>query len=122
MTDNVRIFKFRSDSDPTTLYETRLFPDGGVSCECRGWKNHSKCWHTALAREGRASNYEYLGKLPLLKRLDVRAALAEGDTETAIEIVFEVYPSLTRDEAVDLVDEVSNDSRDDDEPDHALPQ
>jgi hypothetical protein len=118
-----KIFKFRSESDPTTSpHETRQFEDGNVVCSCRGFLNHNKCWHAAAVRKGRASNVEHLANVPLQRRLAIRACVAEGDHETAIETVLELFPAATRDEAVDVVTEITNDFGESDDPDRALPQ
>lgn len=109
MDEEPKIFRFRSDSNPAITHETRQHANGAVDCSCRGWQNHSKCWHVDKVKSGQATNFEYLGTLPLLKRVDVRAAVDQGNFETAVEIVFEVYPTLTRDEAVDLVQTIAAD-------------
>lgn len=117
-----KIYNFRSESDPTaTPYETRQFEDGAVVCDCRGFRHHNKCWHVTAVKEGRATNLEHLGNVPLSRRLAIRAAVAEGDDETAIETVLELFPSLTRDEAVDIVNEATTDFGESDAVDRTLP-
>src|SRR5687768_15174015 len=101
MDEYPRVFKFRSDSSPDTVHEARLYENGAVDCTCRGFVHHSKCWHADKVRSGQATNFEHLGKLPLLKRIDIRAALDRCDDEAAIDIVHNLYPSLTLQEAVD---------------------
>ena len=33
----LKVWTFRSDSDPDVRYQTLQYTDGNTSCECRGW-------------------------------------------------------------------------------------
>ena len=117
-----KIYQFRSESSPTaTPYETRQFEDGVVTCNCRGFTHHDKCWHVTAVREGKATNLEHLGNVPLSRRLAIRQAVAEGDDEGAIETALELWASMTRDEAVDIVESVTSDWGSNEIIDEALP-
>jgi hypothetical protein len=44
--DAAMIFTFRSGSDPNRTYETLLFSDCYMSCNCKGWVFKKSCTHT----------------------------------------------------------------------------
>lgn len=99
-----RAFSFPSKSNPAApLHVATVHADGTVDCNCHAGSRGKACWHLAealrLAREGRR----------LVSATDaagIRRLMDEDAHESAIERALELFPSMTRDEAVDLVDEI----------------
>lgn len=42
-------FTYQSVSNPAITHTTIRWVDGFVSCNCRGWATHKKCWHSGDA-------------------------------------------------------------------------
>lgn len=100
-----KIFEFPSKSDPTrSPHRARLFEDGHIVCECMGFLHHNKCWHVEAVRAKPIGFRD--PQITLVDRADIQQAVAEGDYETAFEIVAKIFPSITRDEGIDLVDQI----------------
>jgi hypothetical protein len=55
-----RVWTFTSDSNPATQYETLLYADGSLSCNCPGWTRRlaadgsRSCKHTRAVDMGQA--------------------------------------------------------------------
>lgn len=102
----MKTYLFKSKTNPDDPpHRTTVHDDGTVSCSCRGFLTPKGCWHVERVKEGVTGRTEAT-PLSFADLARVRAALAEGDDEGAIETVFELFPSMTRDEAVDLVHEI----------------
>lgn len=43
------IGSYESSSSPGTMYQVRCSPSGEVTCNCKGWIFHKKCWHLTAA-------------------------------------------------------------------------
>jgi hypothetical protein len=100
-----KIFEFPSKSDPSrSPHRTRLFEDGGIVCECMGFQQHNKCWHLEAVRNKPIGYRD--PRISISDKHDVREAIAEGDDETGAEILFKIFPSATRDEIIDLMDQI----------------
>jgi len=44
------IARHPSRSQPGTFYSVKRSSDGTISCDCPGWKNRRRCWHTEKAK------------------------------------------------------------------------
>lgn len=58
----VRTWTFRSESNPNKAYETILYDDGTLSCNCPGWTQRCQggfrtCKHVRMAEAGTADRY-----------------------------------------------------------------
>jgi hypothetical protein len=59
----IKVWTFRSDSNPDTQYETLMYQDGITSCGCMGWTRRvaadgsRSCKHTRWVDQGIADRY-----------------------------------------------------------------
>lgn len=58
----MKIYNFRSQSTPEKTYETRLWSEGKMTCNCPGWTRRTQpdgqrlCVHTRLVSAGNAES------------------------------------------------------------------
>lgn len=98
----MRTYRYRSESNPSAEpYTAVVHDDGRVTCDCRGFRTPKGCWHLRDAAAKPIGRTDF----PPITTAQARK-IREGlkiDDETAIESALEAFPSMSRDEAVDLI-------------------
>ena len=95
----MKSYTFLSSTNPKKRYTTTIDDDGRVSCDCRGFWTPNQCWHVKRVKEEPIEFKVSIEDRCIICDL-VDIGLDAGD------FVLTLFPSMSWEEATELIDEI----------------
>ncbi len=96
----MKTYRFASSRNPKVIYTTTLHDNGVVTCNCPAW---TTCWHVKRIADGPPP---ILFRVSAQDRWLIRALAEEGNEKGALEMTHDLFPSMSEEEARELVNEI----------------